>query len=135
MTEDEWYETYKPIQNNLDDNASWNGTMFETYGDELEFVDNQPDENVWTWTDGDDGGTYLSSGKSYINRLGYFVCTVPWTEEAISITVDEPEEYFAWLCDDCGKTKMREYEGEGCECEVDASDLRFYNIFFYLGKI
>lgn len=109
MTEDEWYETYKPIQNHLDDNASWNGTMFETYGGELDFVNGELNQNIWTWSDGDDGGTYLSSGQSYVNTLGYLVCTVPWTGEAISVTIDEPEEY----CYDCGET-----EGEYCECEV-----------------
>ena len=114
MTEDEWYEIYKPIQNHLDSNASWNGKMFETYGDENEFVTDQPNENVWTWSDGDDGGTYLSSGQSYVNRLGYFVCTVPWTEEAISITIQEPEEY----CDECGENIE-----EDCECEPEVEPI------------
>jgi hypothetical protein len=109
MTEDEWYEKYKPIQNHLDSNASWNGQMFDTYGAEIEFVNIQPNENVWTWLEGDTGGTYLVSGKSYVNRLGYFICTVPCTEEAISITIDEPEE----LCDECGAIE------EDCECELE----------------
>jgi hypothetical protein len=42
LTEDEWFEQFKPIPNYLDDNASFHdgehGYMFETYGDELEFV-------------------------------------------------------------------------------------------------
>ena len=42
MTEEEWFETYKPIPNHIDENASFNdgehGYMFETYGEEVEFV-------------------------------------------------------------------------------------------------
>lgn len=115
MTEDEWYETYKPIKNHIDSTSSWNNHMFETYGDALDFVNRQLNENIWTWSDGDDGGTYLSSGQSYVNRLGYFVCTVPWTEEAISITIDEPEE----CCDECGENLE---EGD-CECEPDVETI------------
>lgn len=111
MTEDEWYEKYKPIKNHLDPNASWNGEMFETYGDEVEFVNNQPDKNVWTWICGDDGGTYLSSGHSYVNRLGYIISSVPWTEEAMSIAIDEPQED----CYACGEN----LEDGDCECESE----------------
>jgi hypothetical protein len=111
MTEDEWYETYKPIKNHIDpDGASWNGEMFETYGEELEFVNSQPDENIWTWVEVE-GGTYLVSGYHFVNRMGYIICSVPWTEEAMEITIDEPEE----SCDECGES----LEEENCECEME----------------
>jgi hypothetical protein len=113
MTEDEWYEKYKPIKNHLDKNASWNGEMFETYGEEIQFVNSQPDENVWTWVEAE-GGTYLVSGQSYVNRLGYLICTVPWTEEAMEITIDEPEE----SCYDCGESLE-----EACECEPEVEPI------------
>jgi hypothetical protein len=109
MNEDEWYETYKPIKNHLDKNASWNGEMFETYGEEVEFVISQPNENIWTWVEAE-GGTYLLSGYYFVNRMGYIICSVPWTEEAIEITIDEPEEY----CDECGDRR------EDCTCECAA---------------
>jgi len=38
MDYDEWVDTYKPIPNNIDKNASFDGMMFETYGAEVEFV-------------------------------------------------------------------------------------------------
>ena len=38
MTEDEWFDTYKPIKNHLDENASFDGHMFETYDGEVAFV-------------------------------------------------------------------------------------------------
>ena len=111
MTEDEWYEKYKPIKNHLDSTSSWNNHMFETYGDDVEFVNNQPYENIWTWVSGDDGGTYLVSGRYYINRIGYLVCTVPWTEEALEVLIDEPEEN----CYACGEN----LEDGDCECELE----------------
>jgi hypothetical protein len=51
---DEWEQKYIPKQNTFTD-AGWNGTMFETYGQELDYVMSQPEQNVWTWVDGDTG--------------------------------------------------------------------------------
>jgi hypothetical protein len=82
MTEDEWYETYKPIQNHIDDNASWSGTMFETYGEEVDFVEATPENLVWTLVEVDGKGIVVN-GYSYVNRLGYFVCEVPWKDNEL----------------------------------------------------
>jgi hypothetical protein len=80
-----WETKFKPVGNHLNPDASWSATMFETFGEEVEFVLSQPDENVWTWIDGDgddeeSSGTFLVSGFHHVNRIGYFVCEVPWTE-------------------------------------------------------
>ncbi len=40
MDFDEWCATYKPIPNNIVEDSSFDGTMFETYGAEYEFVKN-----------------------------------------------------------------------------------------------
>ena len=82
ITEDEFVSRFRPIANHLNRHAScfWNdgdGSMFETYGDELEYVRSQPFENVWTYIEAD-GGSFLVSGYRLINRLGYFI-----TEEAV----------------------------------------------------
>ena len=91
MTEDEWLETYKPKTNHLDSNASWNGTMFETYGEEIDFIKSTPDNFVWTLLDVD-GSLIVSSGQSWVNRLGYFVCEVPWNDnEFHEIVIDDYE--------------------------------------------
>ena len=91
MTEDEWLETYKPKVNHLDSNASWNGTMFETYGEEVDFINFAPDNFVWTLLDVD-GDLIVSSGQSWVNRLGYFVCEVPWNDnEFHEIIIDDYE--------------------------------------------
>ena len=79
MTEDQWEKKYKPIPNHLDANASWNGIMYETYDTEYDFVHEQPDNNVWTWVDGD-GGTFIVAGKAFVNGIGYFVTSEPWTD-------------------------------------------------------
>lgn len=91
---DQWEETYRPIKNSFVDSASWNNTMFETYGEELAFIDEQPNENVWTWVDGDDG-TYIVAGRAFVNRIGYFVTEVPWTNEAQYVQVEQNEEEWA----------------------------------------
>ena len=81
MDFDEWCDTYKPIVNHIDNNASFDngygGIMFETYGDEVEFVKSQSPDKIWMYGDGDDGGSYVWSGWGFVNRLGYFITEVP----------------------------------------------------------
>jgi hypothetical protein len=77
LTDTEWTNTYKPIQNHLDADASCNGEMFETYGAELDFVRQQDPNKIWTYEDDDYGNSYISSGYSIINRIGYFITEVP----------------------------------------------------------
>lgn len=81
LTLDRWMEIYQPVVNHLDPHKSGeqNGlpydAMFETYGPEVEFVGDQPDEFVWTLVDCD-GKLYISDGWHFVNRMGYFVCKV-----------------------------------------------------------
>lgn len=81
MDFDEWLTTYKPIINHIDPHASFQsddgGIMFETYGDEVEFVKSQSPDKIWMYGDGDDGGSYIWSGWGFVNRLGYFITEVP----------------------------------------------------------
>ena len=89
---DDWEEKYKPIKNHIAPDGSWDGLMFETYGEEVNFVLAQPDENVWTWVDGDEG-TWLISGFAYINRIGYFVTKLPH-DGSVALQVDRySDEY------------------------------------------
>jgi hypothetical protein len=98
LTEEEWFNTYKPIPNHIDDNASFQtdegiGYMFETYGEELEFIELQDPKTIWTYSDGDDGGTYICDGYHIVNRIGYFVTTVPYDDKQYyQITIIDPEE-------------------------------------------
>jgi hypothetical protein len=89
---DDWESVYKPINNHIDPNSSWNGTMFETYGEEFDFVYAQSDANVWTWVDGDEG-TWIISGRAYVNRIGYFVTELPHNG-SVALQVDKySDEY------------------------------------------
>jgi hypothetical protein len=96
MTEDEWFKTYKPIPNHIDKNASFSdgehGYMFETYGEEIDFVKNSNTNHIWMYGSGDDGGTFIWSGWGFVNRLGYFITEVPFppnTDIQIRISEDD----------------------------------------------
>ena len=116
MTFDEWLETYKPIANHLDENASFqdelgNGIMFETYGVEVDFVKSYPPANIWMYGSGDDGGTYIWNGWGFVNRLGYFLTEVPCPEGVdIQVLVNEADP----LCEDCDET-INDDEEHICE--------------------
>jgi hypothetical protein len=106
MNFEEWLEKYQPVDNHLDNNASFqdengNGIMFETFGEELQYVlsiaNNEPNQ-VWTYVDGDDG-TYVTNGYHLVNRIGYFITAVPYDDEGgtkpfLDVLVDEydPDE-------------------------------------------
>jgi hypothetical protein len=82
LTEDEFDARYTLRTNHLNPNASWTygkdgGCLFETYGEELDFVRQQDPGTIWTLVDGDDGDQYLVSGFHFVNRIGYLLSTVP----------------------------------------------------------
>jgi hypothetical protein len=72
--------------------------MFETYGEEVEFVKAQDENRIWMLGDGDDGGMYIWSGWGFVNRIGYFVTEVPFPDNTtIQIQVGIPWYY----CEGC----------------------------------
>ena len=87
----EWVEKYKPIKNHItkypDPNAEFE--MFETYGDEWEFVKSQDPKYVWTEIQGE-MSMLLVAGIAYVNRLNYYVCKEPWEtgDEQVLISVE-----------------------------------------------
>ena len=87
---DEFYAAYLPQKNDFDDNASWNGCMLETYGDDYEYVKMvhflAPDR-VWTIIDGEDH-PILTNGFHYVNRIGYVVTARPAPEDTFIEVVD-----------------------------------------------
>jgi len=72
-----WFDTFEPIKNHLDDRASFKGTMFETYGEELEFIKNTPYNKVWTFIESEDGDTIIIDGYHISNRIGFFITKEP----------------------------------------------------------
>ena len=98
MDFDEWCDTYKPIPNNIDTNASFDGTMFETYGAEVEFVKKADPAHIWTYGDGDDGGSYIWNGWSFVNRIGYFITEVPCPPDT---TIQVKVSSYWFYCEGC----------------------------------
>ena len=98
MEFEEFVETYKPITNHIDEHASFDGLMFETYGAEVEFVKAQDENRIWMYGDGDDGGSYLWSGWGFVNRLGYFITEVPFPDNT---TVQVRVSYNWFFCENC----------------------------------
>ncbi len=111
ITEDEFWGTYKPIKNHIDDNASWNGCMFETYGDEKQYCFDlaQKENRVWTIVEvdnedepdegpdedeEDDDEIYeptcfvIISGFHWVNRIGFLVTEKPYVEE-IEVKIED----------------------------------------------
>lgn len=78
MTYDTWEETYMPITNFTD--HSFNSRLFETYGDDLAFVNSCDKLHVWTLVENDQGGETIIEGMRFVNRIGYFVTVRPWSE-------------------------------------------------------
>ena len=114
---DEWVEKYKPIKNHItkypDPNAEFEA--FETYGDEWEFVKSQDPKYVWTMIDGD-MSSLLVAGISWVNRMVYYICEVPWEDENEQVLVSVEVE-----CECFDQDKYDEGEDAGdpnCpECE------------------
>lgn len=81
MTEhtfDSWVGTYFPLHNQTDN--GFESCLFETYGDDLAFVDSCNPAHVWTLVETDTGGEKIIEGMRFVNRLGYFVTVRPWSE-------------------------------------------------------
>jgi hypothetical protein len=80
LTVDEWMDKYNPIKNHIDKDTSFDGTSFETYDEELEFVQSQNPYNIWTLVYAEDE-YYIVPGFRWVNRENYFVTEKPFTEE------------------------------------------------------
>jgi hypothetical protein len=87
-SEEQFDEKFNLVDNHIDKNASFDGKMFETYGDELAFVIEMSKENkVITIIEGggdevDEEGylipnMYYTSGMHHVNRIGYLITEQP----------------------------------------------------------
>lgn len=72
---DKFVEKYEPEVNGFDKNASFDTYMFETFGDEFEYIKEQQKKHhdVWTLIEEDDDKRFIVYGMRKVNRLGYFV--------------------------------------------------------------
>ena len=97
ILQSEWEATYKPIHN---PNNDWGGTYsaFETYSPEVDVVWAKPNNLIWTEIDGDEG-SYIVAGKHLVNRIQYYICEVPWTDENLMAVISVEK-----MCEDCEGT-------------------------------
>ena len=101
FTEDEFWNHYKPQINHImrakypntpeDSVSSYGGTMYETFGEEVEYIRSLCKEGkgnlVWTIVDCD-GELVIQSGYWFVNRIGYIVTEKPWEEEGVHVEED-----------------------------------------------
>jgi hypothetical protein len=80
LTIDEWVEKYNPIKNHINEYASFEGTSFETYDEELDFVQSQNPYNIWTLVCAEDS-YYIVPGFRWVNRENYFVTEKSFSED------------------------------------------------------
>ena len=91
ITELEFDEMVTLDANHINDNASFDGNMFETYGEEIEYVLEMAKQNrVITIIEGEDDNSdddsddeeyspnmYYVSGYHLVNRIGYLISSKP----------------------------------------------------------
>lgn len=77
ITEEDFEELFTPITNSFNSNGCWNGCSFETNGEELDYVRQQPQEHIWTIITDDYGAMCLVSGYHFVNRLNYLITEEP----------------------------------------------------------
>lgn len=111
-----WEDKFKPINNHLSKNPDEN--MFETYGEEVEFVRNYDPKYVWTYLQGDTSDL-ICAGYHFVNRIGYYITEVPWNHEDDYALLSVEEECECYQEDrednngEFGDANCQECEGYG----------------------
>jgi len=88
LTWEEFEEKYQPITNHLVKDAPYDGFMFETYGEELEFVKQADPLTIWTVMEGDED-LFVGNGWHFVNRFGYILTKIPFNDEDQIEVIDE----------------------------------------------
>ncbi len=101
ITQDNFEDIFKPQINHIErarqplsvadeDICSFSGQMYETYGEELEYVFNlsKTTNRVWTIVEGDDDTLFYCAGFHYVNRYGFIVCEVEYEDGQEDIQID-----------------------------------------------
>ena len=86
---EEFEEKYKPIQNYYTSALGEKYYTFETYGEELEYVESKDNKNIWTLIEGEEENTYVIPGFHIVNRIGFFVTENGWENENIEVNMNE----------------------------------------------
>lgn len=94
LTYDDFLKKYTPEHNQVllktfvptghitqDDMCPYGGCMYETFGEEVEYVREQPNNRVWTIIDAGGIDLLLIAGRHIVNRFGYIVTDEEWEDE------------------------------------------------------
>lgn len=87
----EWFEKFKPVKNHIETNASFDGTMFETYGAEYAFVAEMAERDpsrVWTLVDSGEDDMDIVAGWHFVNRMAYFITEVGFSDAEKDLVVE-----------------------------------------------
>jgi hypothetical protein len=84
-----WANKFKPVNNQFVSDPDQQ--VFDTHGQEGEYIKTVDNKYVWTWVQGD-LSDLIVAGYHYVNRLGYYVTEVPWDNEWDSCLLSEEVE-------------------------------------------
>jgi hypothetical protein len=91
---EEWEHHFKPVNNHIDTESSFDGIMFETTGSEYDYVaaigHNEPNR-IWTYIDKEDGTTVIINHWGFEGRIGYFITEKPY-DDMLNIQVQLDQE-------------------------------------------
>jgi hypothetical protein len=108
----EWEAKFKPKQNHL---SKFECKMYETYGEEYDYIKSLDPKYVWTNVQGD-MSDLLVAGVAWVNRLSYYVCEIPWEDEDDSVLLSVEEECECYSEDE-DVLQQRNDEWGDPECE------------------
>ena len=95
LTEEEWEHHFGVLDNHLDKNPSFGGLMFETYGEEYDYVAaiglKEPNR-IWTYIDKEDGTTAIINHWGFEGIIGYFITEKPYDDNLNIIVQLEDED-------------------------------------------
>jgi hypothetical protein len=106
----EWADKFKPKSNHF--NNYENDYLYETYGEEVDFVRNYDPKYVWTYVDGD-MCSLIVAGYSYVNRIGYYITEIPWEDELDTCLLSVEKECECYDEETDGNPECTECEGYG----------------------
>lgn len=83
---DEWSQKFKPQLNHF--NSDEDNRLYETYGEEWEYIKTLDERKVWSYIE----GSTLIAGVSVRDTLGYYLCDVPWEHDMDSALLSQEVE-------------------------------------------
>lgn len=82
LTERDWFEQY---------GVDAYVRMYETYGEDMNYIDSMPVSFVWTLVDGDTK-PIIVNGRAFVNRIGYYLTKKPHNPNDIIVVDLEDSE-------------------------------------------